>query len=100
MKKHPTKIAIDRIFNMLIDNLRLGSNLPYITIPKGYLDKLDFKIEVSPFGDKVCCCGHINCVELDCYEYCNTRYEYLNNMTLQEYDEHDRRTFNAYENNA
>ena len=68
-------------------------------ITKNYFKKLNFKIEVSPFGKKLCCCGQTNCVDLDCWNYCNVRYKYLNNMTIQEYEQNEIKVFNAYESN-
>ena len=41
----------------------------YIKVKKGIFKKLKFKIEVSPFGKKKCCCGYLDCVDLDCLEY-------------------------------
>lgn len=38
----------------------------YITIPKDYFKDMNFKIQGSPFGDKLCCCGYKNCINLEC----------------------------------
>lgn len=37
-----------------------------IKITKDFFKNIDFKVAVSPFGEKKCCCGHINCVDVDC----------------------------------
>lgn len=50
-----------------------------IVIPKDFFKDLDFKIEVSPFGDKVCCCGYVNCVDLDCLKFSLLTKPYENN---------------------
>lgn len=41
----------------------------YITIPKDFFKDLEWKIQMSPFGEKVCCCGEVNCIDLDCLMY-------------------------------
>ena len=40
--------------------------MKYIEVKKEMFDKLTFKVEVSPMGDKLCDCGYMNCVDLDC----------------------------------
>lgn len=76
----------------------METQLKNIKIPKNFFKKMKFKIEVSPFGKKPCCCGYINCVDIDCFNYCNVRHVEMNNMTLQEYEEHEKKSFNSYEN--
>ena len=39
----------------------------YYKIPPDAFKNLDYKIEASPFGDKPCCCGFENCIELECF---------------------------------
>lgn len=41
----------------------------YIKIPKHFFKDLKFEIQISPFGKKLCCCGHENCIDLDCLMY-------------------------------
>ena len=40
--------------------------MKYIEVPKDFFEDLDFEIQVSPFGDKICCCGKMNCIDIEC----------------------------------
>lgn len=37
-----------------------------IKVDKALFENLNFKIEVSPFGKQKCCCGFLDCTDLDC----------------------------------
>ncbi len=41
-------------------------NREFFYVPAKIFENMDFKIEASPFGKEKCCCGYINCVELEC----------------------------------
>lgn len=38
----------------------------FIKVDPAVFRDMKYEIKVSPFGEKVCCCGYANCTDLDC----------------------------------
>ena len=38
----------------------------FVKVDKEVFSKMDFKIEVSPFCKRVCCCGYVGCIDSEC----------------------------------
>ena len=45
----------------------------YVVVDKKIFKKMNYKVKVSPLGNKKCCCGYKNCIEVEC----------LSSLTLQ-----------------
>lgn len=40
--------------------------MKYLSIQKEMFNNINFKFEISPFGEDLCCCGYQNCIDIDC----------------------------------